>query len=295
MNARTEANRVRRWPGFADKHFPILFGVPALAFVVALFLYPLLRLFWQSLATIDGEFTLQGYVEVATSPLFRKVLWTTLEISATATVVTLLVAYPIAYHLARQTPRQRAFLLVLVLLPFWTSILVKSFAFTVVLGDQGLLNRMLSTLFGSAAMLKLLFNRTGVIIGLTHTFIPFMLFPILNSLLAQDPSLRKAAEVMGAGPLRIFLRITFPLSLPGVTAGCFLTFILSLGFFITPALLGGRQDVMLANLVDFFTRETLNWTLASAVSVVLLTVSVVLMLIMSRLPGGDAILGETTE
>lgn len=138
------------------------------------------------------------------------------------------------------------------------------------------------------------FNRTGVILGLVHNFIPFMVFPILTSLLAQDPALGRAARLMGAGPLRIFLRIALPLSLPGVMAGCVLTFTMALGFFVTPALLGGRQDVMLASLVDFYTRESLNWTLASAISVVLLVLSVGLIVLMSRMPGGRSLLGEAS-
>ena len=182
--------------------------------------------------------------------------------------------------------------MILVLLPFWTSILVKSFAFTVVLGENGMVNSVITLLPGIEKGPKMLFNRSGVMIGLTHFFIPFMVFPIMTSLLAQNPDLAKAAQLMGSGPMRIFFRITFPLSMPGVMAGCLLTFIISLGFFITPALLGGRKDLMMANLVDFYTRETLNWTLASSISLVLLVLSMFLIFLLSRIPGGGSILGE---
>jgi ABC-type spermidine/putrescine transport system permease subunit I len=261
--------------------------------MAAVFLMPLLRVLWQSVTTIEGAFTFAGYGELLSSRLFVRVLGTSLEISAMATAFTLIIAYPIAYHLSRQEPRRRALFLILVMLPFWTSILVKSFAFTVILGQNGIVNRILMELLGWESGVKLLYNRIGVIIGLAHNFIPFVVFPILASLLAQNPALGRAAAVMGAGPARIFLRVTLPLSLPGVVAGCFLTFILSLGFFITPALLGGRGDVMLANLVDFYTRETLNWTLASAMSVVLLALSAVLLLLLSRSPGGRVLFGQT--
>ena len=270
----------------------IYFGLPALLFMGAIFLYPIIGVFWQSVHTIDGDFTWQGYEKLQGSRLFSKVLWNTLKISFLATVLTLLMAYPIAYYLAKQEPRTRAFLMVLVLLPFWTSILVKSFAFTVVLGENGMVNSVITLLPGIEKGPKMLFNRSGVMIGLTHFFIPFMVFPIMTSLLAQNPDLAKAAQLMGSGPMRIFFRITFPLSMPGVMAGSLLVFIISLGFFITPALLGGRKDLMMANLVDFYTRETLNWTLASSISLVLLILSLLLIFLLSRIPGGKSILGE---
>jgi putative spermidine/putrescine transport system permease protein len=268
------------------------FGLPALVFMAVIFLYPVFGVFGQSLHTMEGLFTWEAYEELWGSRLFSKVLWNTFEISFLATVLTLLVAYPIAYYLAKQEPRKRAFLMVLVLLPFWTSILVKSFAFTVVLGENGTINSVITLLPGIEKGPKLLFNRVGVMIGLTHFFIPFMVFPILTSLLAQNPDLAKAAQLMGSGPVRIFTRITLPLSMPGVMAGSLLVFIISLGFFITPALLGGRKDLMMANLVDFYTRETLNWTLASSISVVLLILSLFLIFLLSRVPGGKSVLGE---
>ena len=138
---------------------------------------------------------------------------------------------------------------------------------------------------------RLLFNRTGVVIGTAHFLIPFVLFPILTSLLAQNPDLAKAAQIMGAGRLRIFLRITLPLSLPGVMAGCLLAMIQSFGFYITASLLGGKSDIMMANLVDLYTREILNWNLASAVAVVLLLLSAMLIAVLARVRGGEAVLG----
>lgn len=269
----------------------IMFVAPATIFMLAVFLVPLWKVLFQSVTTMDGEFTLAGYAELKSSILFAKVMWNTIEISLMAMVVTLLFAYPLAYYLAKQTPRRRAFLMVLILLPFWTSILVKSFAFMVVLGENGFINQGLRALVGGDIPIKLLFNRTGVMIGLTHFFIPFMVFPILTSLLAQSPDLPKAAQLMGSGAMRIFFKITLPLSMPGVMAGCLLTFILSLGFFITPSLMGGRKDMMMANLVDMYTRETLDWTMASAIAMILLVLSGVLIAALSRTGGGKGILG----
>ena len=264
----------------------LYFVAPAMAFITAILVIPVWGVIQQSYTSDDGEYTLVGYQDLETSVLFHKVLWNTFEIGFTATVITLLLAYPVAYHLAKQPPRRRAFLMVLVLLPFWTSILVKSFAFLVVLGRHGIVNEGLRFIPGLEDGLAMMFNRTGVMIGLTHFFIPFMVFPILTSLLAQNPDLAKAAQIMGSGPVRIFFRITLPLSMPGVIAGCLLVFILCLGFFITPELMGGRKDMMIANIIDFYVREVLNWTFASSIAVVLLILSAVFIFMLSLVPGG---------
>jgi ABC-type spermidine/putrescine transport system permease subunit I len=262
-----------------------VFVIPATIFMAVAFLAPLLMVVVTSFGGM--QFTLRHYTELVSRPLYVMVLWNTLEIAAFSTVVTVLLAYPIAYHLVRQTARQRAFLMILVLLPFWTSILVKSFAFTVLLGRDGTLNTILVTLFGRGARLPLLFNRPAVLIGMTHYLIPFAVFSILTSLLAQNPDLRRAAEIMGAGRLRIFLTITLPLSLPGVLAGALLSMILSMGMFVTPALLGGRTDLMISNLIDFDVHETLDWNAASALAVCLMVVTGLFAALLSRVRPGQ--------
>ena len=248
------------------------------------FIVPLGFIFFRSF-TIDGVFTLEGFRSLLTSPLFVRVFWTTLEISLIASIVALAVGYPVALHISRQSERVRSLYLIMVLLPFWTSILVKSYAFTVILGDAGLINTALRAL--RLPQFEMIFNRFGVLAASTNFLVPFAVFPILANLLAQDPNLGKAAEVLGAGPRRIFWRITFPLSGSGVLAGFILTFVLSLGLFATPALLGGRHDMMMANLIDFYTRDTLNWNAASAIAVILLFTSAVLLLLLNRVRGTE--------
>ncbi|MBW1885342.1 MAG: ABC transporter permease [Deltaproteobacteria bacterium] len=266
----------------------MIFILPYLVFMVAVFLLPLGQVGYYSFGGGETEATLSFYESALTGKLYSTVLYTTLEISITVALFTLLLAYPVAYHLARLSPRKRAITATLVLLPFYTSILVKSFAFTIILGTNGLVNELLRAASASPELtVKLLFNRAGVVIGLTHYLIPFMVFPILSSLLAQNPLLHKAADVMGASRTRIFWRVTFPLSLPGVLAGVLLCVILSMGMFITPALLGGRKDMMMANLVDFHVRETLDWPMASAVAVVLLLISAVFIIALARVRGGQ--------
>lgn len=261
------------------------FLTPILLFMVLTFLVPLLVVVHTSVT--ETGFTFDHYKELVSRPLYWMVLRNTLEISALSTAFTLFLGYPIAYHLAQQTPRRRAFLLTLVLLPFWTSILVKSFAFTIVLGQNGIINSILTAALGEGAQIKMLFNRPGVVIGMSHFLLPFMVFTVLASLLAQNPDLRRAAEIMGAERTRIFWSIVFPLSLPGVLAGALLCMILSMGMFVTPALLGGRGDIMVSNLVDFHVRETLNWGVASALAVCLIGVTAVFTLLLARVRGGQ--------
>jgi len=252
---------------------------PILALMALVFLFPILLMFETSLYR-DG-LSFDAYFALLTSVLFRRVLLTTLQIAMLSSALAVALAYPVAAHLARQPPQRRALLLTLVLLPLWTSILVKSYAFTVLLGHGGLLNEMLRA-FGLPEV-QLLFNRTGVVIGIIHYLIPFAVFPILTNLLAQDQKLKHAAKVMGSGPFLIFARITFPLSLPGVLASFVMAIVLSFGMLVTPALLGGRQDIMIANLIDFYTRESLNWPMASAIAVVLLIASGLFITVLSRL------------
>ncbi|MBZ9964651.1 ABC transporter permease [Mesorhizobium sp. BR1-1-2] len=262
----------------------IIFVLPIAAFFVVFFLLPLGMVVLASL--FDPVLTGSNYQELFTSLLYVRVLRSTLEISGLSTIMTLLIAYPVAYHLYKQPPRRRTMLMTLVLLPFWTSILVKSFAFTVLLGQDGVINTIARALFGPETGLKLLFNRPGVIIGMAHYLLPFMIFAILTSLMAQNPDLRRAAEVMGAGRLKIFRSITLPLSLPGVGAGCLICIVLSLGMFVTPALLGGPKDMMLANLVEMHIRQTLDWGLAAALTVMLIVMTAALSALISRIRGG---------
>jgi putative spermidine/putrescine transport system permease protein len=250
------------------------FVSPAALVSLAIAAVPLLFILYTSLG--GAALSLEAFENLLTSTLFRRSLYTTLEISVSASLISLLLGYVVALHLARQPPRRRAVYMVLVLLPFWTSILVKSYAFTVILGREGVINLVLSWVFGTQVALPMILNRFGVMVGMTNYLTPFIVFPVLASLLAIDPALYRAADIMSARPMRIFVTITLPLSLPGMVAGVSSVMVMSLGFFVIPALLGGRQDVMLANLVDFYTRETLDWNMAAAIGVLLLAMVVLL-------------------
>lgn len=247
-----------------------IYLAPALLLALIVVLFPLAFVIQTSVWSKDAGFNLDSYRALWESALFQRTLVTTFEISAMAAVLSLVLGYPVAMHLSRLSPRARAFCMILVLVPFWTSILVKSYAFIVILGKQGLINSMLSWVAGSPVYVPMLLNRVGVMIGMTNYLIPFVVFPVLASLLAIDKSVYRAVEIMGAKPPTVFRKVTLPLSMPGVVSALISTFVMSTGFFVIPALLGGRKDVMLANLVDFYTRETLDWNMAAAIGVVLL-------------------------
>lgn len=247
----------------------LLYVGPATVLLFCVLILPLGYVVYTSVWRGTG-FSLVAYQQLLGNALFLRTLWNTFEISISAAAVSVLLGYPIAMHLARQTPRARAGWSMLVLVPFWTSILVKSYAFTVLLGRDGLINQMLSVLVAKHVELPLLFNRFGVIVGMTNYLIPFIVFPVLASLLAIERSIYLGAEIAGAKPMRIFFQVTLPLSVPGLLAGAFSTTVMSLGFFVIPALLGGPKDAMLSNLVDFYTRESLDWNKASAIGVILL-------------------------
>jgi putative spermidine/putrescine transport system permease protein len=267
-----------------------VFALPAALLMLLVFVVPLANVILRSVTNEStGGFTLAAFGRILSATLFLRVGAKTVQITLLATGFALLLAYPLAYYLAQQRPRRRALLMMLVLVPFWTSVLVKSFAFTVILGQSGFINNGLAAL--GLPRIKLLFNDVGVIVGMSHFLVPFMVFPILTNLVNQPSELALASAIMGAGKWRIFWRVTLPLSLPGVMAGVLLVMILCLGFYVVPALLGGRQDMMLANLVDFYAREIIDWPMAAALSVILMGAAALAAVLLSLAPGGSAILG----
>ncbi|HVR55347.1 MAG TPA: ABC transporter permease [Pseudolabrys sp.] len=262
------------------------FLLPVCALMAFGLLMPLAFIVYHSFGA--DKFSLNAYTGLLQSRLFLRVTWTTMEISLAATIISVVFGYPIALHLSRVSDRWRPAFLVLVLLPFWTSILVKNYSFIVVLGEQGIINQAIAAV--GLPKLPMMFNRVGVLAGMTNYLIPFIVFPLLANMLGQSAELRRAAAVMGASDFWIFWRITFPLSLPGLIAGGIMCFVISLGFFVTPALLGGRQDMMVANLIDFYTRESLDWPTASAIAVLLLVSSGILLALLGKVRGKDALI-----
>ena len=261
----TPADRVRRRAvGSA-----IVLSVPAVLLLLALFAVPLLRLLALS---VEGG-SLVAYQRALTNELYLRVIFETFKIAAVVTLLTLALGYPVAYVMATSGRAWQLVGIAFVLLPFWTSILVRTYAWMVMLGRNGVVNR---TLLGWGVIdspLPLLNNLAGVLIGMVHVLLPYMILPVFNAVKKVDPNLVLAAEGLGAPRWRAFLRVTLPLTMNGVAAGVTLVFTLSLGFFITPALLGGGRVVMIANLIEEQVRELLNWTFAGALSAILLALT----------------------
>jgi ABC-type spermidine/putrescine transport system permease subunit I len=188
--------------------------------------------------------------------------------------------------------RVRTLLIVLVLVPFWTSILVRTFAWMVILGRRGLVNQVLLDWGLIDRPLVLVYNMLGVQIGMVHVLLPFMVFPLLSVMARIDTALVAAARSLGASPPQAFRRIFFPLSLPGVAAGCALVFLLAVGFYITPALLGGEGQVTFATLIELVVRDLLDWNFGASLGVFLLTVVGALFALFGALLGLDRLTGE---
>lgn len=241
------------------------------------------------LAAVDHRIDDLGEVAPATPDqaiyidIFARTFWMGLVI----TVICLLLAYPLAYLLANLPARQSNLLMILVLLPFWTSILVRVAAWIVLLQSSGLINGALMALGIIDKPLELVFNRVGVYISMVHIMLPFMILPIYSVMKGISPTYMRAAISLGCNPFASFWRVYFPQTYAGIGAGCLLVFILSIGYYITPALLGSPNDQMVSYFVAFYTNTSINWGMATALGGLLLLATVVLYLIYSWLVGAS--------
>jgi len=265
-----------------------LLVLPGLAVFAAIYLYPLTRL--AAWSFFDPTFTLKHYHVLFTQPAYLIALQNTLTISASVTAIALVLAYPLAYLMTTVSARTRSILTALVLIPFWTSILVRTFAWLVILGKNGLVNQMLLRLGLVEAPVALIHNQTGVQIGMVHVLLPFMILPLYSVMAGIDGGLLIAARSLGARPVQVFLRIFLPLSLPGVHAGCLLVFLSSVGYYITPALLGGPRQITTAMLIDLMVNDLLNWGFGATLAILLLTTVVVLLVVVTSALGLGRIL-----
>jgi mannopine transport system permease protein len=254
--------RLRQW---------LVLAGPAVLLLLGVYLYPLVKLFVLSLGAPPG---LTAYGNLAGNDLFLTILVRTFRISVVVTLICLVAAYPVGYLLTRVSARAAAVIMIAVLLPFWTSILVRTYAWMVLLQNHGLVNKLLLGLGIVATPLRLMYNEAGVTIGMVQILLPFAILPIYASLQNIDPRLHLAARILGAGAWQRFWKVTFPLSLPGVGAAAILVFVQGLGYFVTPALLGGSRVITLAMFMESQVLEVLNWQLASAMAMVLLVVCV---------------------
>ena len=253
----------------------VLLLLPALLVLLALFVYPLLGLAHRSVYRPRVGYTLDYYVQVWRVPVYLQVIWRTFRVSALVTIICLALGYPLAYLLAALRPRAARLAMIVVVLPFFTSIIVRTYAWMVLLGRNGIVNQSLTWLGLVAAPVPLLYNQGGVLIGMTYVLLPYMILTVYAVMRGIDPGFVRAAHSLGASRWQAFRRVFLPLSLPGIAGGTLLVFILSLGFFITPALMGGPPDVMIAMLIEREVEFTLNWAFASALAVILLALTLI--------------------
>ena len=255
-----------------------LLVLPALIVSAFLFLYPVGMLLLRSvLEPVPG---LQNYRTVASQPVYAATLWNTVVISASVTAICILVGYPFAYTIASAGPRVRRWLIFAVLVPFWSSVLVRSFAWLVLLQRRGLVNQILIALGVIDRPAVLVHDRAGVLIGMAHVLLPFMVLPLYAVMIRVDGAFMKAAASLGANPVTSFFRVYLPLTQPGLLNGASLVFVLGLGYFVVPALLGGPGETMIAQSIQSQIADFGDWGLAGALSVVLLVgVAVVFALI----------------
>ena len=264
--------------------------LPPLFWLGVFFLVPLALMAAFSLrADMSGNIledwtpTLQQYSDLFEAGTYWRLLAISVLMALIVAVITTILAYPVAYFLAFRVGVRASFYLILLLVPFWTSYLLRVMAWKIMLGSNGVINSFLMYAgLIDEPLPALLYNRTAVVITLIYVWVPFAALPILAALQRIDPALFEAAADLGAAPARRFRRVTFPLSLPGVLAAFFLVFIPTVGEYVTPLLVGGSQGSMYGNIIQDFFGKAANWPLGSALSMIMLVVTMALVLIATR-------------
>jgi putative spermidine/putrescine transport system permease protein len=256
-------------------------AMPLLAFLVIAFLAPLALMVIRSV-TDPPDAGISNYVSFFTTEANIRVLGNTFYIATVCTIACLVVGYPYAYLMSIVPARVAGLLLIFVLVPFWSSLLVRTFAWEVILRDTGIINSVLQGAGVISEPLPLIRNTLAVILGMTQILLPFMVLPLYTVMQRIDPELTRAAANLGAPPFSAFRRVFLPLSFPGITAGSLLVFVLALGFYITPTILGSPRETMISRFIADQAQQRLNWGLASAMAVILMLLTFIVLAIASR-------------
>jgi putative spermidine/putrescine transport system permease protein/spermidine/putrescine transport system permease protein len=260
---------------------------PAMLLVLLLIFVPVGWLSWLSLFDAQGALSVENYRRLVDQPSYVRTFLATFKVAFVVTGACVLLGYPLAYMLAQLPRRAAALCMMLVILPFWTSVLVRTYAWLVILQRNGLVNDWLAELGLIGEPLELVHNFAGVVVGMTHILLPFFVLPLYAAMKAIDRDLLRAAMNLGASPTATFWKVFFPLSVPGLAAGTVLVFVLCLGFFVTPALMGGGRVIMWAMRIESTVSLYANWGAASALGVVLLVITLACLYGFSRLFGGS--------
>jgi ABC-type spermidine/putrescine transport system permease subunit I len=265
-------------------------ATPALVAVVAIVLIPVGWLFYLSFLGSDGQLSLENYQRMIEYKSYARVFLTTFQVSILTTLLCILIGYPLSYFLASLPQRVAGFFMLAVLLPFWTSLLVRTYAWLVLLQKNGILNDFASSAGLWDSPIKLVHNLTGTLIGMAHIMLPFLVLPLYGSMRKIERDMMHAAANLGATPIQAFWKIYFPLSISGMVAGSLIVFVLCLGFYVTPAVLGGGRVVMVATQITAILENQYNWGAASALGVVLLVATLIILFTASKLLKLDAAL-----
>jgi len=268
----------------------MLLLAPGLFFIGGLLLLPMAWML--ALSFIDGgEFSLTHYARIISDPSYVKSFWLTFQIAGTVTLGAILLGYPLCYWMLGLSTVWQRVVLICILIPFWTSLLVRTYAWLVILQRRGVVNATLEDIGIVSQPLQLVHNVTGTVIGMTHILLPFLVLPLFAAMQRIDRDVLRAAAALGGSPMFVFCRVFFPLSLPGLGAGAMLVFVLSIGYYVTPQLLGGGTTVMIGQLIQRNVELFSSWGAASAVSIVLFALVLILFYIMNRLVSLDRVFG----
>lgn len=267
-----------------------LLCTPAVLLIALVIFLPIGWLFALSFMNEQGGLTFDHYVRML-HPAYTRSFRTTFELSFLVTAICCALGYPLAYLMSQVSAVWRAIIFVSVLFPFWTSLLVRTYAWLVLLQRRGVVNTWLQDVGAIEAPLRLVHNFTGTAIGMTHIMLPFMVLPLYAAMTAVDRDFVRASASLGASPLRSFWQVFFPLTLPGLLAGTMLVFVLCLGFYVTPAVLGGGRVLMWSMSIERSVAVYSDWGAASALGVVLLVVTLGILWVMNRLFGVDRVIG----
>lgn len=236
--------------------------------------------------TVEPVFQLNNFVELF-QPMYLKVFWSSILISFITTLLCLAMGYPFAYYVAMQSPKLRNKLMLFVIVPFWTNSLIRVYAWIILLRKEGLINQLLLTLNLIDEPLKMLYNYFGIVVGMVYTLLPFMILPLYASIEKLERQYVEAARDLGANSMNVFLHVTLPLTMPGITAGSMLVFIPTLGYFFIPDLMGGGKQMIIGNLIKQQFLTARNWPFGSALAIILIVMTLLLVLIYLKVLGGS--------
>jgi len=264
-----------------------LLVLPAVLLLVGFFVLPYLYLLYMSFMTHTTgaayvrDFTLENYTETLRDPFNWRIIWQTLRFGFVTTGITLVLAYPLAYHMARARSRVKGILMILVLAPLLVGIVIRSYGWMILLADNGLVNQLAEAL--GIGPFSLMYNRTGVMIGLVHIYMPFMVLSLLGAIHSIDPDIELAARSLGANGWQTFWRVTWPMSLPGVASGTVLVFVLTVSAYVIPSLLGGHRVITVPLLVVQTVQQIFHWPLGSALAIVFFVITIAIVAVYLKL------------